>query len=128
MPVLLWATWALVIRRESNYLVPFVAFLAGFLPWLAAYDRQMYFFYATALSPMTIVMLSLILGTLWKSGRILAIERLQKFAPGVSSGQAWVITYLAFVIAMFLYFAPILYGMQITDSYYESLMWFPSWK
>lgn len=128
VPVLLWATWALVIRRESNYLVPFVAFLAGFLPWLAAYDRQMYFFYATALAPMMIVMLSLILGTLWKSGRILAIERLQKFAPGVSSGQAWVITYLAFVIAMFLYFAPILYGMQITDSYYESLMWFPSWK
>jgi len=29
---------------------------------------------------------------------------------------------------MFLYFSPILYGFSIPESYYNQLMWLPSWK
>lgn len=128
VPVLLWAAWAMVIRREGAYLVPFVAFMAGFVPWLASYDRQMYFFYATALVPFTIVMLSLVMHSLWGRGRLVGNAKIQELAPGFRAGHLAVVCYLALVIAMFAYFSPILYGYEIPDAYYNSIMWFRSWQ
>ena len=112
VPVLGWAAWTWLARRDTRVIVPLVAFAAGFLPWLAAFDRQMYFFYATALVPFTIVLLAMAVGRVWASGR---------------RGRTAAIVYLGLVVAMFVYFSPILYGMRIPDSYYQSLMWLPSW-
>ena len=60
VPGLLWAVWALVVRGERAFAWPLVGFAAGFIPWLAAYDRQMYFFYAAAFIPFVIVIYAII--------------------------------------------------------------------
>lgn len=127
VPVVAWGVWRLVIRRDRRFVIPLVAFTAGFLPWLAAFDRQMYFFYATALAPFTIVLLSMALGLAAGRGRV--VEFLRPVAPvPLRSGTVAVIVYLSAVVAMFLYFAPILYGIVVPDWYYNQLMWLPSWS
>ena len=110
-------------------IVPVIAFAAGFLPWLAAFDRQMYFFYATALVPFTIVLIALMLGNVAQKGGPVTWSWVNKLA-GVELrwGQLAVIVYIALVVASFLYWSPILYGYMIPDSWYESIMWLPSWK
>ena len=125
VPVLLWAVWAWVTRKDRRVILPLVAFGAGFLPWLAAFDRQMYFFYAAPLAPFTIVLIALALGELSKRGA--PVTWLQRIAP-ITSGQLAVVVYLATVIGMFLYFSPILYGFRIPNGVYDQLMWLPSWR
>ncbi len=120
VPVIVWALWSVVIRRQGAFIIPLVGFAAGFLPWLATYDRQMYFFYATALIPFTIVMLALVCGQLWQRGT-------PRFR-GLTTGSLAVIGYLGLVVMMFLAYSPILYGYLVPDSVYYSLMWMPSWR
>ena len=56
------------VNDTTAFIFALMAFAAGFLPWLAAFDRQMYFFYATALVPFTAVLLALALGNLANKG------------------------------------------------------------
>ncbi|MCP1387659.1 phospholipid carrier-dependent glycosyltransferase [Corynebacterium sp. TA-R-1] len=129
VPVLLWALWAWITRRDLRVMVPFIAWMAGFLPWLAAFDRQMYFFYATALVPFTAVLIALALGNIAQRGRPLTWPWLRKLADAtVTSGQFAVVIYLALVAACFIYWGPIFYGLMVPESYYQSLMWLPSWR
>lgn len=128
VPVLLWAGWTWLTRRDTRVIIPLVAFAAGFVPWLAAYDRQMYFFYAAALVPFTIVLIALALGRIARAGRPVPWRWLRRLAGyPITSGQVVVIVYMAVVVAMFFYFGPILYGIRVPESYYQSLMWLPSW-
>lgn len=128
VPVLLWGMWCLLIRRDRRFLIPLVAFAAGFLPWLVGYDRQMYFFYATALVPFTIVAIALTLGQLHGKGREIRPQWMHRLAGGpLSWGTLIVISYLALVLAMFVYWSPILYGYLVPDQWYHSIMWLPSW-
>lgn len=129
VPVLLWACWVWLTRKDFRVIVPVIAFAAGFLPWLAAFDRQMYFFYATALVPFTAVLLALAVGNLAKKGRPVTWGWVNKVAGfEMRWGQLAAVVYIALVAASFFYWSPIFYGMRIPDSYYESLMWLPSWK
>lgn len=129
IPVLLWAAWSLVVRRNMRYLFPFVLFMAGFLPWLANFDRQMYFFYATALVPATIIMLALALGDILQYHTPLRHRFAIRIFPNGTTRQWLVVAcYLALVIVCFGYFAPILYGIRISDAHFEQMMWFSSWK
>lgn len=128
VPALLWGVWCLVIRRDRRFLVPVVGFAAGFLPWLVAYDRQMYFFYAAVLVPFTICLLALALGQLVGRGTPVTWRWVRSLAGGeIRWGTCAVIGYLALVVALFAYFSPILYGYLVPTSIYEELMWLPSW-
>ena len=101
---------------------------AGFLPWLAVFDRQMYFFYATAFIPFIIVLISLALGQMIGRGRVLQWRWLAElFGAAMPLGTLLTVCYAALVVAMFAYFSPILYGYLIPDSWYHSMMWLPSW-
>nr|WP_246815339.1 phospholipid carrier-dependent glycosyltransferase [Corynebacterium sp. HMSC08F01] len=129
VPVLLWACWVWLTRKDFRVIVPVIAFAAGFLPWLAAFDRQMYFFYATALVPFTAVLLALAVGNLAKKGGPVTWGWVNKVAGfEMRWGQLAAVVYIALVAASFFYWSPIFYGLRIPDSYYESLMWLPSWK
>ena len=129
VPAVLWGLWSLIIRRNRAFLIPLVGFAAGFLPWLAAFDRQMYFFYATAFIPFVIVLLALILGQMVGRGKPIRWRWLTRIAGGtMRRGTFAAACYLALVVAMFFYFAPILYGFIIPESWYQSMMWLPSWK
>lgn len=113
VPLLLWATWRFIIHRERLFSIPIVGFLAGFIPWMLAYDRQMYFFYAIALVPFTIVILAWALGLAARSG---------------TKGRWAAAAYSAFIVGQFIYFSPILYGFQIPNAWFDQLMWLPSWR
>ncbi len=129
VPAVLWGLWSLIIRRNRAFLIPLVGFAAGFLPWLAAFDRQMYFFYATAFIPFVIVLLALILGQMVGRGKPIRWRWVTRIAGGtMRRGTFAAACYLALVVAMFFYFAPILYGFIIPESWYQSMMWLPSWK
>nr|WP_152823368.1 MULTISPECIES: glycosyltransferase family 39 protein [unclassified Corynebacterium] len=128
IPVLLWALWSLFVLRDRRFLIPLVGFAAGFLPWLASFDRQMYFFYAAALTPFSLTMIALVLGQLCGRGGQVTWGGLRDLAGGsLPRGTLAVIAYLAAVISMFLYFSPLFYGYVIPDAYYHSMMWLPSW-
>ncbi|WP_095659550.1 phospholipid carrier-dependent glycosyltransferase [Corynebacterium glaucum] len=129
VPILLWAAWGWLTRQDFRVIVPFIAFAAGFLPWLAAFDRQMYFFYATALVPFTAVLIALALGNLAQKGKPVTWKWVRKLAgQQLRSGQLAVVGYMALVGAAFVYWSPILYGFMVPEDYYQSLMWLPSWK
>lgn len=129
VPAVLWGLWSLIIRRNRAFLIPLVGFAAGFLPWLAAFDRQMYFFYATAFIPFVIVLLALILGQMVGRGKPIRWRWITRIAGGtMRRGTFAAACYLALVVAMFFYFAPILYSFIIPESWYQSMMWLPSWK
>ena len=129
VPILLWAAWVWLTRQDFRVIVPFIAFAAGFLPWLAAFDRQMYFFYATALVPFTAVLIALALGNLAEKGKPVAWTWVRKLAgQQLRTGQLAVVGYMALVGAAFVYWSPIFYGFMVPEDYYQSLMWLPSWK
>lgn len=129
IPAVLWGAWCLIIRKDRRFLIPVIGFLAGFLPWLAGYDRQMYFFYAAAFIPFVIALISLTLGQLSGAGKAITWGPLAELGgKRMTWGTFAVVCYLAAVIAMFVYFSPILYGFTISDSWYQSMMWLPSWR
>ena len=94
-----------------------------------AHDRQMYFFYATALVPFTAVLIALALGNLAEKGKPVAWTWVRKLAgQQLRSGQLAVVGYMSLVGAAFVYWSPIFYGFMVPEDYYQSLMWLPSWK
>ncbi|AIG63871.1 dolichyl-phosphate-mannose--protein mannosyltransferase [Corynebacterium atypicum] len=129
IPALLWSAWSIAVRRDYRFIPPLVGFAAGFLPWLAVYDRQMYFFYATALAPYLAILLALWASQLIGRGRRLHSRWITKVAGRpLHAGTITVVVYLALVVAMFFYFGPILYGARIPKAWFDSLMWLPSWR
>ena len=89
----------------------------------------MYFFYATALVPFTAVLLGLALGNLAQRGARVRVPWLRKITGvPMRSGQLAVLAYLVIVAASFCYWGPILYGIRIPESYFQSIMWLPSWS
>src|SRR6202790_3293956 len=70
VPVLLWAAWRAFLRRDWRYAVILVGYCAGWLPWFADIDRQMYFFYAATMAPFLVMAIALTLGDiLYKPGQ-----------------------------------------------------------
>lgn len=129
IPILMWALWRLFFRRDWQVVIPLVGFGAGFIPWLIGYDRQMYFFYATALIPFTILLLALFLQSLMTAGPRYQHPLIAKLGiTSIPAGAFAVCAYLGLVVATFWYFSPIIYGYTVTDATYESLMWLPSWR
>lgn len=129
VPILAWALWRVVFKKDWQVLIPLMGFAAGFIPWLIGYDRQMYFFYATTLVPFTVLLLALFLSRLINTGPLLRHPLLERMnIASLPVGAFITIAYLGLVVAMFIYFSPILYGYTIPDAAYESLMWMPSWR
>ena len=112
VPVILLATWLWLVRLSRRWALPVVGFLASWAPWMVTYDRQMYFFYATAMIPFVVIALAMLLGKLRR-------------AP---SGTLLYSIYLIAVVALFLFFLPLMIGLQVTQLGWELRMWLPSWQ
>lgn len=119
-PVLGWALWRTVIRRDWRYAAILTAYGAAFLPWFGELDRQMYYFYAVALAPFLVMALALVLGEVL--GR--ANDALERRGTGLLA----VCLYLGLVIANFVWIWPILTGMPIAPSTWNNELWLPSWR
>ena len=120
VPVLLYAGWRAVVRRDWRYAVVLVGYLAGWLPWLGNIDRQMYFFYAVPLAPFLMIAIALILGDILYQPNVNAERR--------TLGVLVVCFYLALAITNFAWLFPVLTGIPVSQSTWNMQMWLPSWR
>lgn len=120
VPVLAWAVWRTFVRRDWRYAVALTGYLAGYLPWFADIDRQMYFFYATPMAPFLMMMIALILGDILYT-RSPDPERR-------TLGLLVVCFYLAAVVTNFAWMYPILTGLPVSPSTWNMEIILPSWR
>ena len=115
-----WALWRAVVGRDWRYAAVLVGYCAGFLPWFADIDRQMYFFYATVMAPFLVMAIALICGDIL-------------YKPGVNAerctlGLLVVCSYVAVVLTNFAWLFPVLTGMPISQGTWNMEIWLPSWR
>lgn len=129
VPVVLLAAWRLIFGRRLAYLVPLLGWLTAFVPWLAMFDRQMYFFYAMVMAPFTWVLLSLLAGEMLGRGRLISNRFTTALQlPPLASGTWLVAGYVAAVVAFFVLFSALFYALPLTPETFNQLMWLPSWR
>ena len=120
VPVLLWAAWLTFVRRDWRYAVILVGYCAGWLPWFADIDRQMYFFYAATMAPFLAMGIALILGDI--------LHKPNQSAERRTLGLILVSCYVALVITNFAWMYPILTGIPISQATWNMEIWLPSWR
>ncbi|ORA26631.1 dolichyl-phosphate-mannose--protein mannosyltransferase [Mycobacterium aquaticum] len=120
VPVIGWAVWRAVVRRDWRYAVVLVGYAAGFLPWFADIDRQMYFFYAVVMAPFMVMAIALILGDI--------LHKPNQNAERRTLGLLVVCGYVALVITNFAWMYPILTGLPISQGTWNLEIMLPSWR
>lgn len=120
MPVLFYAAWRAFVRRDWRYAVVLAGYGAGWLPWFADIDRQMYFFYATTMAPFLVMGLALICGDILYKPRQSPERR--------TLGLIVVCCYLALVLTNFAWLFPVLTGIPISQTTWNMEIWLPSWR
>jgi dolichyl-phosphate-mannose--protein O-mannosyl transferase len=128
-PMLLWLGWHWFSTRDWRAAAVWVAFLAGWLVWFYDLKRTMFLFYMAPLVPFLIVGLVLALGVMLGPGisggapreAVLRAERRRYW------GLAGVSTFLALVIADFVWMWPLYTGALRTYDEWHLHMWLPSW-
>jgi dolichyl-phosphate-mannose-protein mannosyltransferase len=125
VPVLLYATWRMLVRRDWRYAAVWVGYCAGWLPWFADIDRQMYFFYAATMAPFLVMAIALILGDILyprrRGGPPQSAERR-------TLGLIVVSCYCALVATNFAWLFPVLTGLPISQETWNMEIWLPSWR
>jgi dolichyl-phosphate-mannose--protein O-mannosyl transferase len=120
VPVLAWALWRTFVKRDWRYAAVLVGYCAGFLPWFADIDRQMYFFYASTMAPFLVMAIALILGDI--------LHRPNQNAERHTLGILVVSFYVALVLTNFAWMYPILTGIPISQGTWNMQIWLPSWR
>jgi dolichyl-phosphate-mannose-protein mannosyltransferase len=120
VPVLGWACWRAFVKHDWRYAVVLTGYAAGYLPWFADIDRQMYFFYAAPMAPFLVMMIALILGDILYAPRQSPERR--------TLGLLTVCFYLALVVANFTWLFPVLTGLPISQATWNMQIWLPSWR
>ncbi|HET8641520.1 MAG TPA: phospholipid carrier-dependent glycosyltransferase [Pseudonocardiaceae bacterium] len=120
LPALGFGLWRAVARLDWRYAAVLWAYAAGFLPWFANLDRQMYFFYATPMAPFLVLTITLVLGEVLGRARA-GLERR-------STGLLVVAMYVGLVVANFVWLWPILVGDSISPGRWQAELWLPSWR
>ena len=125
VPVLIYAMWRMVIRRDWRYAAVLVGYCAGWLPWFADIDRQMYFFYAATMAPFLVMAIALICGDiLYPPGRGTRIQGAERRKLGLIV----VCCYVALVVTNFAWLFPVLTGLPISQQTWNMEIWLPSWR
>ncbi len=125
--VLAYATWRTVVRKDWRYAVVMVGYCAGWLPWFADVDRQMYFFYAATMAPFLVMAIALICGDVvypthgTRQGTTPSSERRTLGLMAVSA-------YVALVVTNFVWLFPVLTGLPISQQTWDMEIWLPSWR
>ncbi len=144
VPMLLWLAWHWLTTRDWRAAVVWVAFAAGWLVWFFDLKRTMFLFYMAPLVPFLVLGLTLALGVMLgpalrardrsavSDGDLDAAEIAAEIAYARSVrrrqwGIAGVTTYLALVIADFVWMWPIFTGGLLTYAQWHAHMWLPSW-
>ena len=125
VPVLIYTTWRIAIRRDWRYAAVLVGYCAGWLPWFADIDRQMYFFYAATMAPFLVMAIALILGDiLYPRGRGAGPHSAERRTLGLIVACC----YVALVVTNFAWLFPVLTGLPISQQTWNMEIWLPSWR
>lgn len=121
LPMLAWALWRTIFRRDWRYAAVLVGYGAAILPWFFSIDRQMYFFYATAMAPFLVMGLALVCGDVLSSagrGRLSTTRLIAVLGVAL---------YVGLVVTNFAFHWPILTGVPISNQLWNMQLWLPSW-
>ncbi len=121
IPMLVWGLWRMIGRRDWRYAAVLTAYGAGMLPWFASIDRQMYYFYATAFAPF------LVMGLALCCSDVLASASKGRYSQTRVLAILAVSVYVALVVANFAFLWPILTGAPVSNDFWNSELWLPSW-
>ena len=121
-PMIAWAIWRIVSRRDWRYAAVLVGYAAAIVPWFGDLDRQMYFFYATVMAPF------LVMGLALCCGDVLAWGARSRRSDRKTIAVLSVAVFAALVIANFVWLWPILTGAPISNVEWGRQMWLPSWS
>lgn len=114
---------AWVRTRDGRWMIPVVGVLSGWLPWFANADRPIFSFYAVTVLPFMIVAIAMLAhGWVSPESRGAATTARQRYAGWLIGGL-----YVAAVIALFIYFRPILTDQLVPYDTWHHRMWFPRW-
>ena len=102
VPILAWAVWRAFVKRDWRYAAILVGYGAGFLPWFADIDRQMYFFYAATMAPFLVLAIAMILGDI--------LHKPDQNSERRTLGLIAVSCYVALVLTNFAWMYPIFTG------------------
>jgi dolichyl-phosphate-mannose--protein O-mannosyl transferase len=127
-PLIWWAATAaavyllyrLVRFREWRLGLILTGLAAGYLPWLLYLDRTVYQFYTIAFEPYLILALTCAIGLILGSARDPESRRV--------SGLRLVGIYLAFVVAVSVFFWPLWAGIRLDYPLMAAHWWLPSWR
>ena len=114
-------------RRDWRFGIPLVGFVTGWVPWFFFAKRPIFFFYAVAMVPFTVIALALVLGQI-----IGLTSATKRHTEPITTTRRLVGTAIAgaFVILVVLNFAyiwPILTDKVIPQPAWLSRMWFKTW-
>ncbi len=121
LPMVAWALWRTIFRLDWRYAAVLVGYGAAIVPWFASIDRQMYYFYATAMAPF------LVMGLALCCGDVLASAARGRQSPTRMLAVLAVAGYVALVVANFAYLWPVLTGAPISNHFWNLQLWLPSW-
>ena len=116
-----WALWRAFVKRDWRYGAVLVGYGAGFLPWFADIDRQMYFFYAATMAPFLVMVIAMILGD------ILQQAEPERRATNARADRRELLC-RRLSITNFAWMYPILTGIPISQSTWNMQIWLPSWR
>lgn len=120
VPVLAYAGWRMLVRRDWRYAAVLVGYCAGWLPWFVGIDRQMYFFYAATMAPFLVMAIALICGDI--------LHQRGQNAERRTLGIFVVCCYVALALTNFAWLFPVLTGQPISQSTWHLQIWLPSWR
>lgn len=106
-------------RRDWRFGVPLVAVMTTWLPWFRYDERQIFFYYAVAIIPFTVIAVTLVLGKLLGRADATPVRR----TIGVAVAGAFVVG----VALNFAYFYPIFTDHLLTNSQWNDRMWLTHW-
>lgn len=121
LPMIAWGLWRMIGRRDWRYAAVLTGYAAAIVPWFLEIDRQMYFFYATAMAPFLVMGLALCCGDVLAAaarGRLSQTRMLAVLAVAI---------YVGLVVVNFAFHWPILVGAPISDQLWNTQLWLPSW-
>jgi dolichyl-phosphate-mannose--protein O-mannosyl transferase len=115
---MIWVGYRFIRKADLMAGAVFMAFLAGWAPWLAYLSRTTFQFYAVVFTPFLILALAYALHSFWRNGFLLrrVLER------------EWAIALFVLVaLALAAFFASIWMGLPVPYWYWRIQMWLPSW-